>query len=81
MDSSLREIGVIMAKERIRHADAMAKLRVDFGSLMRQERTKKGISLRELGKRLDLSPSYLGDLEYARRSISATTLERLLEQL
>lgn len=79
--NSLREIGEEMAKERIRHADAMAKLRVDFGSLMRQERTKKGISLRELGKRLDLSPSYLGDVEFARRSINASTLERLLEQI
>lgn len=81
MSVELYEIGESMAKERIRHADSMAKLRVDFGALMRQERTKKGISLRELGKRLDLSPSYLGDVEFGRRSISTSTLERLLEQL
>lgn len=81
MSAELREIGEEMAKERTRHLDSMAKLRVDFGALMRQERTKKGISLRELGKRLDLSPSYLGDIEFGRRSISVSTLERLLEQL
>lgn len=81
MNDNLREIGERMTQERIRHVDTMAKFRVDFGTLIRQERTKKGISLRELGKRVDLSPSYLGDLEFGRRSISASTLERLLEQL
>jgi ribosome-binding protein aMBF1 (putative translation factor) len=81
MNDELRNIGVLMAKERIRHVDTMAKLRVDFGALMRMTRTKKGLSLRELGKRLNLSAAYLGDIEYGRRSLSMSTLERLLEQL
>jgi transcriptional regulator with XRE-family HTH domain len=46
------------------------------GRLAREARTKAGLSLREVARRLDLSAPYVGDLELGRRGWTA---ERVIE--
>lgn len=52
-----------------------------LGEKIRLLRTEKGYSLRELGKRVNLSFSYLGDIERGRTNPSIETLKSLAEAL
>jgi transcriptional regulator with XRE-family HTH domain len=58
---------------------------VSLGALLRQERTRRKLSLRELGEKLrsardpngPVSPQYLNDIEFERRTPSLGLLEQL----
>ena len=52
-----------------------------FGDRVREGRVAKELSLRELARRIDKSPSYLNDIEYNRRVPSATVVRQLADQL
>jgi len=52
-----------------------------FGDRVRDERIKKGLSLRELARRLDIAASYLNDIEYNRRVPSEPVVRRISEEL
>jgi transcriptional regulator with XRE-family HTH domain len=52
-----------------------------FGDRVRDERIKKGLSLRELARRLGIAASYLNDIEYNRRVPSEAVVRRISEEL
>jgi transcriptional regulator with XRE-family HTH domain len=52
-----------------------------FGREVAARREALGLSLRELARRLDLSPGYMSDIEHGRRAPSDDTLEGLLHAL
>lgn len=55
---------------------------MDFGPWLRQVRQSRGMSLRELAAKADLSTSYLSDLENGRRGApTAPVLARLADAL
>lgn len=47
-----------------------------IGQLMRERRMQRGITLTEMATRLQLTKSYLSDLEVGRRHWTRTNLER-----
>ena len=52
-----------------------------LGEFIRQIRVQKGISLRELARRADISPAFLSDIERDRRNPSDPILIKLAQQL
>ena len=52
-----------------------------FGGRIREGRVAKGLTLRELARRIDKAPSYLNDIEYNRRVPSETVVRHLCEQI
>lgn len=52
-----------------------------LGEKIRDLRKKKGISLRELARRVGISPSFLSELETAQGYPSTAVLERLADEL
>ena len=44
---------------------------------LREYRRGKGLTLREMGKKLGVSAVYICDIEHAKRNISSTLLEKL----
>jgi transcriptional regulator with XRE-family HTH domain len=46
----------------------MTDASIGLGQAIREAREKKGISLRELARRLDVSAPYISDVEHGRRS-------------
>lgn len=52
-----------------------------FGALLLQLRTRRGVSLRELSRRANLSPSSLSAIEKERSSPTLATLQRILQAL
>jgi hypothetical protein len=53
-------------------------LRTEIGNALRQLREAADISLREMARRITLSPMYLSDVERANRAIPATLIEQYL---
>lgn len=53
----------------------------NLGDLIRKRRTTAGISLRELARRLKITPAYLSDLELGRRFPSRAVAHRLARKL
>lgn len=65
-------------------ADRDANARVDpvvIGERLRQERERQGLSLRELARRVDLSPSFISQVERGFASPSVATLYQIVSQL
>lgn len=54
---------------------------VSFGDMIREGRGNTGRSLRDLAAELELSPSYLNDIEHGRRIPSATNVRALATAL
>jgi transcriptional regulator with XRE-family HTH domain len=52
-----------------------------FGEMLRIARTKQGISLRSFATKLNITPSYLSDIENDRRIPSEEVLHQLAELL
>lgn len=52
-----------------------------LGSRVRAARLAKGLSLRELARRLGKAPSYMNDIEYDRRVPSEAVVRQLCEEL
>ena len=52
-----------------------------LGALIRDARVRKGLSLRELARRLDKAPSYISDIEYDRRVPSEAVLRDISDVL
>lgn len=52
-----------------------------LGEFIRTARTARGMRLRELGRQLDLAPSYISDIENDRRIPSEDVLRRISEVL
>lgn len=52
-----------------------------LGKFVRKERLKLGISLRKMARQLRVTPTYLCDLEYGRRSWSGPKAQRYLRKL
>lgn len=48
-----------------------------FGETLREARVKKGVSLRSVAGKLDITPSYLSDIENDRRIPSEDVLQQL----
>ncbi len=48
-----------------------------FGETLREARVKKGVSLRSVAAELDITPSYLSDIENDRRIPSEDVLQQL----
>lgn len=42
-----------------------------IGSLLKTERKAKGLSLREIARRMEFTPAYISDLEHGRRAWGA----------
>lgn len=56
-------------------------MQVPLGEFIRQLREKADLSLRELARKLDISPPFLSDIELGRRYPSEETLESLSTHL
>lgn len=54
---------------------------VQVGYAIRETRRKKKISLRELARRLGISPMYLSDIERGNRFPSYDTMEKIKKKL
>lgn len=55
---------------------------VEFGSFLRKTRKSRGMTLEELGNKVDLSKSYLANIENGRRNVpSPEVLQKLSEAL
>jgi transcriptional regulator with XRE-family HTH domain len=52
-----------------------------LGGRVREARLGKGLSLRELARRIDKAPSYVNDIEYDRRVPSEAVVRRLCDEL
>jgi transcriptional regulator with XRE-family HTH domain len=52
-----------------------------LGQTIRELREKKDLSMRELAKKLDLSPAFLSDVELGRRHPSDETLAKIARML
>lgn len=52
-----------------------------LGDVVREGRAAKGIKLRELARRLDVTPSYVSDIENNRRVPSEEVLARIATEL
>ncbi len=52
-----------------------------LGDVIREARVAKALSLRELARRIEGSPSYLNDIEYNRRVPSEDVLRRISREL
>jgi transcriptional regulator with XRE-family HTH domain len=55
--------------------------RKPFGDLVKAARVKTGMTLRELARRIDKSPSYVNDIEYNRRTPSEQVVRDLCDVL
>lgn len=53
-------------------------MEITFGAYVKEKRSQIGISLRELAQRLDITPSYLSDIEKGRRNAPE---KRIIEKL
>lgn len=53
---------------------------MNFGEFVREKRISKGISLRDMARRLDISASYMSDIEKGRRN-AYKDLKKLIEAL
>ena len=60
---------------------ANTPLNRSFGDMVREARLEKDIGLRELAKRLDITPSYLSDIENDRRVPAEQVLSNLSRHL
>ncbi|MDP9843016.1 helix-turn-helix domain-containing protein [Streptosporangium lutulentum] len=56
-------------------------MEVEFGKHIREERKRKGLSLRELAGRVGVSASMLSQVETGRSRVSVTTLYALVREL
>lgn len=52
-----------------------------LGEVVREGRTAKGIKLRELSRRLEVTPSYVSDIENDRRVPSEEVLQKIATEL
>jgi transcriptional regulator with XRE-family HTH domain len=52
-----------------------------FGGRVREARLAKGLSLRELARRVEKAPSYVNDIEYDRRVPSEAVVRQLCDEL
>lgn len=52
-----------------------------LGDVIREARVGKGLGLRELARKLDMTPSYLSDIENDRRVPSEEVLQQLAKAL
>lgn len=52
-----------------------------FGENLKQIRSNKRLSQREMARRLNISQSYLGDLENNRKNVSLYVVSKLAKQL
>jgi transcriptional regulator with XRE-family HTH domain len=62
-------------------AKAHAALMANIGERLREERTRQGISQRELASRLGLSPSLISQIETGRSKPSVSTLYSIVTEL
>jgi transcriptional regulator with XRE-family HTH domain len=62
-------------------AKAHAALMANIGERLREERTRRGISQRELATRLGLSPSLISQIETGRSKPSVSTLYSIVTEL
>ena len=52
-----------------------------LGSRVREKRMAAGISLRELARRTDISPSYLSSVELGENEPTASKIQRIAKEL
>ena len=79
--TKLEGIAEAVILEKIRHAKAIKGLRKSFGDQMRVQRIAKGLSIRELGRIINLSAGFLSDVELGRRSLSWKRIKEVLETI
>jgi transcriptional regulator with XRE-family HTH domain len=56
-------------------------LDTEIGSRIKEQRSQAGISLRELARRTDLTPSFISQLENGKTNVSLDSLRRIAEAL
>jgi len=58
-----------------------AKILIQFGKKVREERTKLGLSQEHVGERARLSRNYIGEIERGETSVSLISIERIAKAL
>lgn len=59
----------------------MENTKINVANIIKEARSIKGYTLRELGKKTDLSHSFLGDIEAGRSRPSYENLAKILTEL
>lgn len=58
-------------------ANFLVSGRLKIGAALREERQRKGISLRALGKKLGVSAAFLSDVELGHRNLSMRLYDKI----
>ena len=75
-------IELMQAKElREKAEEFVRKHEVFLGRAIRKERIAKGMSLREMARRIDVSPSFMSDMELHRRAVPLNKLKAISREL
>jgi transcriptional regulator with XRE-family HTH domain len=82
-----KKIAVLMASGNGELAEPLSQRKLthmaihSFGEAIRNLRLKRDLSLRELAKKIEISPPFLSDIELGKRYPSEETLEKLAKAL
>lgn len=57
------------------------KLRVSIGDVLREVRTKKGLSLRQLSAKTSVSIGYLSEIELGKKEVSSEVIQSIADGL